>query len=357
MAVNATLRAWLDGLCQSLASKLRTNPAEPYDEASVFVAKFVEGAVWAYKAGGDAELASFGDCPLAYAKQHLGLVLSAEDETSLYFRLSELSQRAKTKAAPTWIPRKSTTTSKSPATRSGVTSTSFKRPTVPVINLPEVTPPSEPTPMPLGPMPEEMTPEQACVVSGGAWDPATTSCVSASVDQGPSMEERVGPLDFPRVHRSALGYGYWALDIPPEAESVALATLDVFGAVPASGPVAGVPFVALTPSIGADAPSARAWVEMQRSAGLGVIATIVAQQALMAATADVSVASALTNENDAAAVMFEPSGGWTLPDETSKTVLYVALGAAGVAVIAGGAYFLTRKPKPRIPNRRRRRRR
>ena len=203
----------------------------------------------------------------------------------------------------------------------------------------------------------------ACADSGGTWDAATTSCVpagSAITDGGTSQ---LGPMDYPRVHREALGHGYWALDLSPTgAEGVVLGVLDSMHVILYPGgcdPILeGMECVELGigPAPDAMSSSALVWVTQHRSAGASIIILVSADgKALLTSTNDVSRASDITNASDKAAVLFEPSGGWGV-SSTGKIALYVSLGVAGVAVLVGGAYYLTRKPK-RVANPRRGRRR
>jgi hypothetical protein len=250
-------------------------------------------------------------------------------------------------------------------------------PDLPLIDLPPI-PPADPAATcasqggvwnhaslvcgPAPPVIDAQTAEQACASSGGTWDPATTSCIPAGGGEAAVLVADTRTLDYPRVHREALGYGYWALDIPSGGESTVLATLGAMQVVPvASGPVGGVSFVELavaTPTADPSAVNAGGWVSAQRAAGLAIVGSIGSDgKPLLCATDDVSVASRITEGNASAAVIFEPSGGWAAGmSPGTKTALYVALGVGGAAAIAGGAYYLTRKKRV-TPNPRRRRRR
>jgi hypothetical protein len=372
MAINASLRTWLTTRCQSLGSQLLATPNQPYEEGSYFVTKFLEGATTAYNSGGEGELERFQKCIIQTAKVK-GLALSSDEDQSLAFRLMELAQRAKDNAKKLLVGLRVPQTLMAAKRYQGSA-------------LPDERPPTdEVIPEPRGPLPEGdplaqdclnsggtwdstggtciisgPTAEEICAATGGTWDLATTSCIPAGGGGGGDVRS-IGPLDFPRVHREALGYGYWALDLSaPGAEGGVLGVLDAMHVnLYASGCGAGAGECAeLAPGPAPDATSSSAlvWVTQHRAAGAAIIALVSADgKALFTSTNDVRVASDITNANAAAAVLFEPSGGWGA-DSSSKTALYVGLGVAGAAVIAGGAWYLTRK-KPITPNRRRRRRR
>jgi hypothetical protein len=360
---------WLGQRCIALATQAVATPSQPYTDGSYFVTQYANAAPVAYKLGGDARVASFNQCIIGKATVR---GMPASDVDALGMRLFELGERYKA-GTPMTISRPTAVTK----------SSTYRGSLPPIVPLPPVIPPKgvkrpttdpaescskgggiwDPVSKVCGPAvtPDTRTPEQVCFDSGGTWDLATTSCIPAGgtlmVDDG--TVPYAGALNYPRVHREALGYGYWALDIPPEADATAMAALDLLAVRVTTGPVEGLAWVALQapdPGAGSALVNAGEWVRSQRAAGLAVIGTLFGTDAIMVGTNEIAVASQVTGQSDQAAVMFEPSGGWIGPGAAGKTALYIGLGVAGVAVLAGGAYYLSRKPK-RIANPRRGRRR
>jgi hypothetical protein len=191
---------------------------------------------------------------------------------------------------------------------------------------------------------------------------------SLGEDPVPAAPGYIAPAGLPtyqRVPRSALGYSYWAIDISdPVMEQAAVGLLGGMHLTLSSRTGTPIPDgmecaqLQPGPPASADASNALAWVDHKRAAGVAVLLVVATDgRVLMTATGDVSKASQITNATENAAVMFEPSGGWSSPGAVAaKAGLYVALGIGGVALLGGLVYLATRKPS-RTPNRSRRHRR
>jgi hypothetical protein len=342
-----TTDTWIGQKCVALATQAVQTPDQPYTDGSYFVQQYALAAPIVYKAGGDAKITYFNECIVSKAVSN---GMSQPNADALGMRLSELGQRYKM-GGPTRTAARSTTL----MSRAGAG---------PIVSL--RTPPKAPPiqiPGTKGSGGAAATPEvsaaDACAQTGGIWDVSTTSCLPAT-----RLDEQLtttGQMDFPRVRRSALGYDYFALDIPPESEPAALAALSAFWlSGPGPGSVPGVEFWTLGIEGSVGSVPATDWIGAQRAAGLGIVG-VIGTGAQICATNDVSVASSLTLANEAGAVLFEPSAGWTAPGAgASKTTMYVVAGVAGAAVIGGLVWYGSRKQKitknPRYRTRRRRRR-